>query len=553
MAGNSLQIPKNRLTPDRIGRIFAATLLVVGLPRVGKFWGLINPIRRFADSREGGGLFLFPQANENAKLLTCWLQVDGHARRVWTDSLDSVEAVLPLIFLVSSKHPNPYVRAMENAAIRDRLIQLIARGRKEPIEHQPLVLELLIKAIDLCLIADCDVTISHLLAIGKVGHPLFHEVLDHCPDSESHWYWSNFPLHRAAMRKEIAALWRILEQKFGHPQIIARESKEALLKKLLEDAMFVIVEGGESERATSTYLSLLSMMSMQIVRNHYSQTGSQLPTFVLADELRFGLFSIFELRCIQQLVKAGLIYAAIGHSLRLLPDPNENREALQSFQGFHFFKCSDWETAFAIAHICAGAIDPYMVHHQDRRTVQRHAGFDEIRATTHTRSRGESGDRDTMNDSIAESTRLVPRYSYEEEVQDRYFALEDQFKEHAADMLRAAPRERRVCLNGQVYWETVPELELPWAFPELMNSKYRRLLKSIQERPDYRVPTLPPSVEMRSNSSHGSTRSTSIKSSNGHNGDSRKKSPSDPSRALRALLQNFGKPQNGHGSSEPSS
>lgn len=485
-------------------------------------------------------LCLFPMAKENAPLLTQHLHADGHGRRLWVDSLDNVTHVLPLLCLIASQSDDPYTRAIENVLIRDCLIELLGRGRKEPIEQQPLVIELATKAIDLWLTATCSKTLRHLLAVGKERHPLFVELIDSCPDPDLVWFWTTLPKQGAAMRREIAALWRLLDQKFGHPQILARDSREPLLQKLLEDGQIVIVEGGASKWATSIYLCMLSMMSLQIIRNHYTRTGQPLWTMLLADELGYGLFGEFEKIGVQQLPKAGLLYIGIGHSLRILADAAQNIEVLQSFHGFHFYRSGDWDTALWIAHLAATAINPYKEHHRDYRTSQRNDGFDEVETIAKNKSRGKSGDRETTNETESHGTRLVPRYVEHVEETIRYDSRSDQFIDIAARVMGLGKQERLAVLNGQVRFERVPTLELPWIIEEYGQVKLAAFMRELHQRPEYRRPSIGAPVAMFSPPTSGSIRALSASATNGGNGSESRILPSDPVQALLEVLRPTG-------------
>ncbi|HEX3659373.1 MAG TPA: hypothetical protein VHV55_26530 [Pirellulales bacterium] len=547
MASNNLitlATPADRLTPDRVVRIFVATvatLLIVGAPRSGKFWGILQQLREYADRREGGMLCLFPMANENAPLLIQHLHADGHGHRIWADSLDSATMVLPLLCFIPSRSADPYTRAIENVLIRDCLLELLGRGRKEPIEQQPLIIELATKAIELCLAATCTVTLRHLLAVGKEGHPLFVELLDNCPDPELVWFWTSLPKQGAALRREIAALWRLLDQKFGHPQILTRDSRENLLQKVLEAGQIVIIEGGASKWATTIYLCLLSMMAIQIIRNHFAKTGKPLWTLVLADELGYGLFGEFEKTAVQQLPKGGFFYVGITHSLRLLADSNQNTEALQSFHALHGYRCADWDTALYIAHLAATAVDPYREHHRDSRTVQRHDGFDEQTVITKNTSKGRSGDRDTENESVSRGTRQVPRYVTNVEETIRYDSRNDQFIDLAARVMGLRKQERLTVINGQVCFERVPHLELPWIIEEYGQVKLSQFLAEMHRRPEYRRPSIGVPVVMSSPRTSGSIPAQTTNAMNGRNGSGSTKSHSDPVQALLDVLRPTGR------------
>jgi hypothetical protein len=352
------------------------------------------------------------------------------------------------------------------------------------------------------------------------------------------WKCNRIPQQGAAARRETAAFHRLIDQKVDHAQILIRDGFEDHLERHLIEKKLLIYEGSmASPRATSTHLGMISIMVMQIIR----RLG--LKVLLIADELTgFGLFSDAERKGVQQLPKRGLHYIGISHSRRLMSDPDDNADALQSFHGSHNYRSGDFQVAEDIVRSTAGGgLDPYLVHHSDVRFVQRHDGFTTVEDVRIGHSKGKSGDNSTESESQVKGSRLIPRYREDREEIFKFIELEDQFKIMAAKMVRAGVGERLVSMFGRVFWEQVPEHERGWIIPEIAERRLAKFYQEMYSRHEYVKPCLPPPVEMPSDSSSPSTRQSSISSSNGHNGHSPKKSPSKTTEALHELLLRTGR------------
>ncbi|MGC3971639.1 MAG: hypothetical protein QM775_31125 [Pirellulales bacterium] len=479
-------------------------------------------------------LLLLPHAGENGPLFVEHCIERGHGHRIFFDSLDNPHFILQLISLAQSDSLDPYEKQMMREMLRDALIELVGRNRKEQIDQQPLVIELATKAIELWLSAECNTTIDHLLAVGKYQHRLYDELLQSCNDADLIRYWTTFPRSPNAMR-ELAALWRLMDQKFAYLQIRQRSDKGRLLEELLEDRCLVVVEGGQSARATATYLGLLSMMAMQIIRKKFIETGKPFPTLIVADEVSgFNLFSGLEKKAIQQLPKAGLNYIAISHSIRLLADPDENAEALNSFVEVRGHRCAEWSTADGIARMAGGTLDPYQVHHVDMRTVQRHEGFSDEPYNTVTRAKGMSGENPTMNESTSEGWRSVPRYREDTESTTHYFGLEDQFKSIASRIMRLGMSEYVSISNGNVRWCKTPYIPRPWK--DDAERQMTEFLATLHSRPEYVRPSIITIDAKSSKPTSDADPQPPSKSSNGSKQPESKKG-STPSEVLRDVLR----------------
>ncbi len=536
--------------PRELGRlrpcadeVFLQSLLVLGAPRSGKLWGTRQTFVRWHDTGAGAFVGEFPHPRENGPLVANEAAAEGHGNRIDFDSLDDPNHCLPCLAFPRSRHPDPYVRAMENADYRDNLIEQLGRNRREPIEQQTTVIELATHAIELCQSAAIEnVTFEHLLAVGKLWHPKFHELLDNQPNQELVEYWNSIPKQGAVVRKDLAALWRLIEQKFGDPRILTRQISVDVLAEKLRTRRICIFEGGRSRRATRAFLGLVSMSVKQAVRDHYAMTGEKLPVLEVGDEVQSQGFTEFETHALREMPKMGLHSIYISHSPRLMRDPWDNAECLQNFFGVVVYRCGDWHTALECAYLAAGkAFDPYLEHSRHVRTIQRHAGFDVEKTITVTKSRGKSGENDTKNETEAHGQRLIPRFAFDQEHVIKYFTLDDQPKIIATRLMELGQRQRLACLPGYVGWETVSELEEPWIFPEIGKQRFADLLHEIHHRGEYRKPSLPAPVEMPSSPSSASTQGRSTKSSNGRNGHSPKNSLSAPTAALRDVLTRSGR------------
>jgi hypothetical protein len=333
-------------------------------------------------------------------------------------------------------------------------------------------------------------------------HPNFEKIRSHVKNEEVQFELEQIaampPRERLQLLEPAS---RVLYSQYGNATIKARTTAPPVFDKrafLNAGGIMVVLGGDVADDAIRTYTASDFQETYRLVKS-----GLERPGIWACDEVNnYYLIGHAE-------SKAMATVRGLGKGMEMwiatqaLNFPNDDITANVLTNTDHYwFLNGDPKTVDLAARDLAGGFDEQKVHHT--RTVQRHAGFKEIKRIGKSTTRRD----DSVADTESESIQLVPEYVMEQE--NVYQSGSEQLVWQGADLQRLPVGSCYARLRGRApYRIDVKLLPDSWIFPNLAQEKAHQCLQLVRSLPVFQTPIMPmpePETPQQSTSSKSTLR-----------------------------------------------
>jgi hypothetical protein len=410
-------------------------------------------------------------------------------QRLLIEDLQDINSVVMRSFIQKS-HLQGLERNKENELYLSAVQEMIFRRRtdiKDLAEHP--VLEKYTR-IAIRAFQELDTWIPEWMIpfVLQPKHPHFGYIRAHVQDEEIQYELEQ--MASMAPREQFQLLEpgaRVLTSMYGNATIKARTSRIQTFDKrafLNHGGILVVLGGDVSDDAIRTFTASDFQETYRLVKS-----GLDRPVIWACDEVNnYYLIGNAE-------SKAMATVRGLGKGMELwiatqaLNFPNDDITSNVLTNTDHFwFLNGDPKTVELAARDLAGSFDEQKVHH--KRSVQRHAGFKEVKRIGKSTSRREDGKDGYLSaEGETESIQLVPQYVMEDE--DVYQSGAEQLVWQNVEIQRLKVGEcfirERGCAPYKTYIKLLPD---PWIFPGLAQEKAQQCLQTVKKLSCYETPTI---------------------------------------------------------------
>lgn len=288
--------------------------VIVGSTGSGKSEGELIELVQLADRRDHAIVLLDGHGPLAFRAVGHWA-ARGHEPRLVYEPLNATDRVLGWEMLPRSAASDPSRRLIEEAEIRDELVQcFLAQRNIATLADKPWTKEWLEAAITLGLAQPGPEPLPSLLDAFRIGTPSYERLLRESHRPELVDKFRN--LERLRRKNEVqyetltGASRRLLEL-VCTSEVVRLRSRTGSFDWLgaLRDRRLIAFDGGavRSRELKRTLFLLVSMQVIHGVRHHFAQTQRPLPVVLVLEEAgALGLVTPFVLGAMQELRKAGL-------------------------------------------------------------------------------------------------------------------------------------------------------------------------------------------------------------------------------------------------------
>lgn len=466
-----------------------ANEVYIGATQTAKSTTVVEKVAAGAARGDYSVVWLDPQAESSALRFLKKATSMGFAKDCIFECMADFDKVLPRIFLPQSKHTDPWERRKQNRITREGFTDQACRKRGFiNLDNSPLIREWTDNVCDLSLGQPEQITLDEMMKAFRVGSKDHARLCDSCENEEVAYQFRTLPRNDITLEKILKPAMRFLSPIVKSISVAARDvaRDEFPVEEWLDAGKHIIVEAGWNltEDETRTLLCSLS----QRVIDYKRRGGKRWVKMVLEEAGSFRLVGWPEATAMMTLQKRDFDSIVISQ-IPWFVDEVITQIVFQN-SDHYWGRCDDATIARTAAGDIKGIIDPWRVHHVEKKYRQRIVGWEKVptKNTSSTWRRGSAGRESGGSTTTGEHER--PIYEELEEEVPHFLGLNDQVMLLEIDVMQQLVGQRWCKEAGHVYHETLPKPREPWIFPELGKLKAEKAIAQIKQLPYFRVPVL---------------------------------------------------------------
>lgn len=358
--------------------------LIAGSHATGKSTEVKSRMARFARSYpDWSVVWIDPQYRASGSQFYQDCLAYGLDSRLLFERMSDTDAVIKQKYLVPSKAADKNVRDKEDKEEVEEFLDALGRQRRfDDLTEHAWIKQWSQNWANLMMHQYPRKPLAQGIWAFRPNSPSWEELCNDSEDEEAAREFRFLPTHPASLDRMVAPGKRFFDPIFNCPMVKLRDgmSEGFDINKALDEAKILIFEGGDLSEEEIGFL--LRNIVLKVIR--YKRKGGKTPVVVVLEEAEaYNLIGAHEAKAIKMLGKYGLVFIIICQTPLFLNE-DITRDVMQNTQSHKWFRCEHFEVAALAAKDLQGDLDPWMIHHVDRRLRQRVRGFKAIRTESTT-------------------------------------------------------------------------------------------------------------------------------------------------------------------------